>query len=537
MNTPNMKPPLKTLTLLLTLCALSVSALNVFAQNFVVTSDTTVSGTHYENNGANYAALTNSNTWTFTGSDVTLTGTAASGNGQDGARFTVGGTLNLFSGTISANRYGIQLNTSTAAVNDTIITTAGNSGAHAINASGTSTLTVTGGTITTTGSRSIGVRAENFVSVNLSGATVITVGDEAYAVGAYNNTTLNITGGAITATGSDGRGVRSQDSFATLTDTVLAATGTGEHSYGFHLAVTGTAILNNVKITARETALAVTGSASEHPVLIINGGSFVAGRNALTLGSDMDAAALITITGADLVAPLLINTDILEGNPNTAAAEIVITDSTLAGDIVGNASSTIAIDLNRSPLTGNITGNDHATIDVTLSGTGSTLLGDIAQNDEAAVTITIDHGATGSGGYHGGNLITGGDSEWTFDKNSHGNYGENNGTWNIGDYEVIFDNLTHSGTITINVNSDTGEGGSITITGTADGEGKVHIDTTGNGKADPNQVLPGKVTGDGTENWQWDPIDWGIDTIIKDGDHFIKQGTSPAGAVLNSSVA
>ncbi|MDR1305804.1 MAG: autotransporter outer membrane beta-barrel domain-containing protein, partial [Verrucomicrobiales bacterium] len=60
---------------------------------------------------------------------------------------------------------------------------------------------------------------------------------------------------------------------------------------------------------------------------------------------------------------------------------------------------------------------------------------------------------------------------------------------------------------------------------------------TGNGKADPNDVLPGVVTGDGTEHWQWDPINWGIDTIIKDGDHFIKHGTSPAGAVLNSAIA
>ncbi|MDR1144964.1 MAG: autotransporter outer membrane beta-barrel domain-containing protein, partial [Verrucomicrobiales bacterium] len=120
---------------------------------------------------------------------------------------------------------------------------------------------------------------------------------------------------------------------------------------------------------------------------------------------------------------------------------------------------------------------------------------------------------------------------------SHGNYGENNGVWNIGDYEVIFDNMTHSGTVNISVNSDTGEGGSITITGTADGEGTVHIDATGNGKADPNQVLPGIVSGDGTEHWQWDPIDWGIDQLIKDGDRFVKNGTSPAGAVLNSSVA
>jgi outer membrane autotransporter protein len=97
--------------------------------------------------------------------------------------------------------------------------------------------------------------------------------------------------------------------------------------------------------------------------------------------------------------------------------------------------------------------------------------------------------------------------------------------------------MIHTGTVTISVNSDTGEGGSIIITNTADGEGTVHIDTIGNGQLNPNDVLPGIVSGDGTEHWQWDPIDWGIDTIIKDGDHFIKSGVSPAGAVLNSSVA
>ncbi|MDR1305796.1 MAG: autotransporter outer membrane beta-barrel domain-containing protein, partial [Verrucomicrobiales bacterium] len=211
--------------------------------------------------------------------------------------------------------------------------------------------------------------------------------------------------------------------------------------------------------------------------------------------------------------------------------------ATISGDANFHGSSTSTLNLADSTLTGNVSGNDHAIVDLTVSGSHSALLGDIAQHDEAVVTITIDNGATGSGGYHGGNLITGGDSVWTFDKDSHGNYGENNGTWNIGDYEVIFDNMIHTGTITLSVNSDTGKGGSITITNTADGEGRVHIDTTGDGKLNPDDVLPGIVSGDGTEYWQWDPIDWGIDTIIKDGDHFVKHGISPAGAVLNSTIA
>ncbi|MDR1305917.1 MAG: autotransporter outer membrane beta-barrel domain-containing protein, partial [Verrucomicrobiales bacterium] len=211
--------------------------------------------------------------------------------------------------------------------------------------------------------------------------------------------------------------------------------------------------------------------------------------------------------------------------------------SAVTGDLIATGSTLTTVNLNDSNLTGNVTGSDSAALDLTLSGSDSTLLGDITQSGSSAVTVILDDRATGQGGYTGGNLITNSDSAWTFDKNSHGNYGENNGTWNIGNYEVIFDNMIHTGTINISVNTDTGEGGSISVTGTADGEGTIHINTTGDGKADPNQVLPGKVTGDGTEHWQWDPIDWGIDTIIKDGDHFIKKGTSPAGAVLNSSVA
>jgi outer membrane autotransporter protein len=216
---------------------------------------------------------------------------------------------------------------------------------------------------------------------------------------------------------------------------------------------------------------------------------------------------------------------------------INLDDTNLTGNSANTNDGSLTINGKNSGIIGDLTASGTATIDVTVSGPGSSFTGDIAQHDDSTITVILDTGAIGSGGFAGGNLITGEDSAWTFNKNSHGNYGENHGVWNIGDYEVIFDNLTHTGTININVNSDTGEGGSIHITDTADGEGKVHSDTTGNGQLNPNDVLPGIVSGEGTEHWQWDPIDWGIDTVIKDGDYFVKNGTSPAGAVLNSSVA
>ncbi|MDR1144888.1 MAG: hypothetical protein LBK71_01975, partial [Verrucomicrobiales bacterium] len=550
---------------LLILSALGASALNVLAENKVVTSGTVTEAdqTYAGISGTAALQVSGSETW-YSGTRLTLSGTAVANNGHYGAYVYNQGRLDLRDATITGGpvQSGIgaaALGSSTMTITGGTITTTGSRG-HGVLVNSFANANLSGVTITTTGFGGYGVTADA-ASVSLSGVTITTAGDAAFAVSVYNSSTLTITSGTFTATGSDGRGVRSQDSFATLTDAVIVHTGPKSHTAsGFHLAITGTAVLNNVNITADNVAaINLSGSASERPVLIINGGSLVSGHSAVNFGADMAAAAIVTITGADLVAPIVINTEIVSGQKNAPAAAVAITDSTLTGDIVSNVLSTLTIDLNHSTLTGDLIANDNATLtvsgsngavitsavtgsgaatlDLTVSGPGSSFAGDIAQHAAAVVTVTLDTGATGKGGFNGGNLITGSDSVWTFNKDSHGNYGENNGVWNLGDYEVIFDNMLHTGTLTISVNSDTGEGGSIAVIDTADGDGTVHINTTGNGKADPNQVLPGIVSGDGTEHWQWDPIDWGIDQLIKDGDHFVKNGTSPAGAVLNSSVA
>ncbi|MDR1146149.1 MAG: autotransporter outer membrane beta-barrel domain-containing protein [Verrucomicrobiales bacterium] len=264
---------------------------------------------------------------------------------------------------------------------------------------------------------------------------------------------------------------------------------------------------------------------------------YVGGDEHGTFGNTQPVNAVITIRDA-----VLVNTgsgELVSNNSVGGHLEVILdaVAATEAGGITvsaTNAGTTIVTVNAGSGLNGDAINSGSGTLTVNLNN--STLTGDVTNDGDGILTVILDDNSVGTGGYYGGNLITGGDSAWTFTKDSHGNYGENNGMWNIGDYDVTFDNLDHSGTININVNSDTGDGGSITVD-TADGEGTIHIDTTGNGKADPNQVLPGVVKGDGTEHWQWDPIDWGIDTIIKDGDHFIKQGTSPAGAVLNSAIA
>ncbi|MDR1303725.1 MAG: autotransporter outer membrane beta-barrel domain-containing protein, partial [Verrucomicrobiales bacterium] len=119
---------------------------------------------------------------------------------------------------------------------------------------------------------------------------------------------------------------------------------------------------------------------------------------------------------------------------------------------------------------------------------------------------------------------------------------DNNGTLNVGDYQVSVSDLANNGTIDIAVNTDSGAHGTLHVTGTSSGAGTIHVTSTGDGQANPNDVLGNLVTGDGTTNYTWDEVDWGLEELIvtpnPDGTISIKEdGTSPAGAVLNSAIA
>ncbi|MDR1146800.1 MAG: autotransporter outer membrane beta-barrel domain-containing protein, partial [Verrucomicrobiales bacterium] len=290
---------------LLTLCALSVcfaakrlgirasvyllayfTALNVLAQNFVVTSDTTVSGTHYENKSTGTAALTNPGAWTFTGSDVTLTGAADSGNGRDGARFTAGGTLNFSSGTINANRYAIYLsNTSVAVVDDTIITTSADSG-YGIDVTSSSTLTLTGGIITTTGSAARGIYVSQQSTATVTDATIATHGDNAAGLYAVGTSALTVNGGSVTTTGTNAHGfyVGTQ---ATVTATNAVISTNNDNSHGAYVVSNGTLTLTGGTITT-------TGSAARG--IYMNQQATVTATD-VTIATQGDNAAGIYATG------------------------------------------------------------------------------------------------------------------------------------------------------------------------------------------------------------------------------------------------
>ncbi|MDR1145542.1 MAG: autotransporter outer membrane beta-barrel domain-containing protein [Verrucomicrobiales bacterium] len=494
-----------------------------------------------------YTAVTGSNALsviggTYTGANIALSSTVSN---ADAAYVVNQGALILTGGTVASNSdagtvHGVSVtNTSAARLENVSVEVSGSRRGNGIYILNSSTVSINGGSIAVSGEGganghyglaaglNVRINAEDLlVTVSATKGISITA-DEAGAWVELKKVTVR----------SQAQGLVVQRDGTIIGDRVTVEANANALS----VVHGGTFVMNNSTLTATGTVPVIrinntnNGSGGH---LEINGGTLTGHAGLLNVsGSTDNTSNQVTLYNVDTTSVTGDNSINVSGDNMSTTVNINSGTGGLNGNIINSGTGMLAVNFTDSTMTGDIIGSATSATVINLSGSNSSILGDIAQNDAAAVTVIISDGATGSGGFNGGNLITGTDSAWTFSKDSHGNYGENNGTWNIGDYEVIFDNMTHTGTVTISVNSDTGEGGSIIVTGTADGEGTVHIDTTGNGQADPNQVLPGIVSGDGTEHWQWDPVNWGIDQLIKDGDRFVKNGTSPAGAVLNSSVA
>jgi outer membrane autotransporter protein len=383
----------------LTLSALSASALNVLAQNLVVTSNTTVSDTHYENKATGTAALTNSGTWTFTGSNVTLTGAAASGNGQDGARFTGGGTLNLFSGTVDANRYGIYLsNTSAANVNATTITATG-SGARGIDTSSQSTATVTDSMIEVHGHSTIGINS--------------------------NGSTLILTGGTITATGTSARGLYSgmQGANATIIDTKIETQGdrttgiflsrdgntltmtggtvtvTGSAAWGIYAALNSTATLNNTTIEAHGNNAAGALAYVTSTLNLTGGAITVSGSD--TCGLIVESQAIGTLTGLTITAQgdNAIGLNAVNTSTLTATGGAIVT----TGEAVTGVRATQASTVRLSGLTVETTGYRARGLKVLAGGTDAAT----ASTGSYDRVQILTHGDEASGVLLGDGIITG----------------------------------------------------------------------------------------------------------------------------------
>ncbi|MDR2462349.1 MAG: autotransporter outer membrane beta-barrel domain-containing protein, partial [Verrucomicrobiales bacterium] len=286
-----------------------------------------------------------------------------------------------------------------------------------------------------------------------------------------------------------------------------------------------------------DSSVTVTGSSNVINVhdggnLVINGGTMTG-----------DSRALLTVSGTDNSNIMLNNVDTANtGGINTAsnfsgASNVIINGgSGINGGVTNSGSGVLNINLDNSSLTGNgnntgdgmlnITGSNGSTIIGNLTGSGSSnttvtitgpngsFLGDVDQRDDSTITVNISGGASGTGGFiDGGNLNVSPGSEFTFDKDSHGNNGINDGTWNIGDHTVIFDNMNNNGKIVIDINSDDQSHGSLDVTGSASGDGKITINVTGSTAAsqeDQDRIINDLVQGNGKGVWEFEDYDWGL---------------------------
>jgi outer membrane autotransporter protein len=284
--------------------------------------------------------------------------------------------------------------------------------------------------------------------------------------------------------------------YAELTGINLV-TGGGADSPGIMMYGSGTLIVNDSNFTTNQGAAILTqNDASDGRMVIINGGTF-------------DTNGLVDIKSSG-------SNEIIFNNADTSKAGGVTTTDT------DNSTTTVTIN-GGSGIIGDVTNSGSGALTVNIDN--SSLTGDITNGGDGSLTINLDNNSYGKGGWNGGNLSLEGGSTWDF-----------SGT------HSTLDNLDNNGTLTTDLNTDSGEGGKIVITATGSGTGTIHIDTTGNGTGNPDKLINDLVVNPGPD-WKWDYMDWGLEELIKSGtnadgsNHFTQQGNSVAGAVLNSSAA
>ncbi|MDR1304907.1 MAG: right-handed parallel beta-helix repeat-containing protein [Verrucomicrobiales bacterium] len=328
---------------ILLLSALSVSALNVsvFADNKVVTEDTTESNQSYNDSDPTLPALrVTTEGVTYNGTNITLSATNDSASGAIYGRgaYVNNASLSLTGGFISTfGRIGtgVFLAASSGALNDVNIKTEGVNG-NGVIASANSTLLLTGGSISTSNTGGYGVNLSGTSSATLNNVNIKTEGQTGRAVYVTDNATLLLSGGTINTTGPDGHGIY------------------------FELRNSGT--VDNVTIKT-------TGS---------NGnGVYITGTSTLKL-TDSDITATSSNAYAISVA-------------TSSTATVSLNNNTITGNIYArNAGSLTLSGSNGTVLTSNVTGSNGATIGITLSDANTELHGNFLQIDAAtAINLTV----------------------------------------------------------------------------------------------------------------------------------------------------
>jgi outer membrane autotransporter protein len=512
--------------------------------------------------GGNAGVFLTGSTAIFNGSKVTVTGNRIAIRMESGAELNLQDSLlqNAVSGTVAGEGVLDMRYTDTrATLTDTTILATGQNGIYAYK---TGAITGTNLTIIQTGVGSA-------LSLNPSSSTIVTLVDsnltaEGSIISLWGDgaasPTINIEGGSLTSTGTTGyiftiggAGDTTKGVTINVSDGTVLTNADGR---GLLINNTGSAavVLNLDDVDATEAGGITSATNNGSTDVIVSGGSGIHGdvtnSGSGSLSVTLDDSSLtgdITNKGDGSTTVTGSNDSTITGditNSSSGTMKVDLDDSTLTGDVIANGDGTVIITgSNGSTIIGDVTANDNSTVEVTVSGSDSSFVGDITKNDDAAVTITINDGATGTGGFDGGNLNVGDGSTWNFDKDSHVNDALNDGTLNIGDHEVKFDNLVNNGKLIINVDTDSGGKGSVDVTGTAGGNGEVVINTSGNGTGNKDEILKDIVKGNGTEGWTWAEVEWGLeedDVIVEpDGSIYLQSNgkLSTVGNIATGLVA
>jgi hypothetical protein len=253
-------------------------------------------------------------------------------------------TLTLTGGTITTGTdswSGIYLTgTSSATVSDVTVAAKNPSGVSGVNVYDHSTLTLTGGTITTGTNYVSGISLSTDSSGTIRDVTIETEGYATRGVRVESSSTLTLTGGTITTDAVYASGIYlNTDSSGTVRDVTIETKGSSTH--GVQVAGTSTLTLTDSDINATGT-----------------------GAYALYLDSSSSGTASL--------------------NHNTLTGGLFATDTstlTLSGS-------------NGTVLTGTVTGTLGSTVGITLSGKGSKFVGNVTRSADSTVTLDISDGAT-----------------------------------------------------------------------------------------------------------------------------------------------
>jgi hypothetical protein len=282
---------------LLLLCALSASALNVFAAHIDITQNTAETGASYDDSDTTTLAALNVTTdgVTYSGTNITL---SATNHGfidnpiGNGAYIINGASLSLIGGGITTTGnfgFGVGITgTSSGTVNNVNIATTGNRG-YGVFANTNSSLILTSGGITTSGSYGFGVLLNSRSSGTLDNVNIQTEGFFSEGVRVTGTATLQLTGGSISTSGSYAYGIDlDYASSGTVSGVNIATTGNGGH--GVYVSLGSTLTLTDSDISA-------TGSNAY--ALYLNDGTATVNLNHNTIAGNILTTGALTITGSN----------------------------------------------------------------------------------------------------------------------------------------------------------------------------------------------------------------------------------------------